>query len=169
MTYPISEIKTVLHIIYLVLFHHNYSAAPSQKSQLRTPSSPNHIRKRISQRAPDDYEKFLFVLWRWNSRKRGALWRTRFLLLRRFIGMLSTRKPGIIVRSPLNITLPNRSHKKRRHRVSSMSSHNFYSSYCSSALAIAIWKSFWSVKISFLYGFFSVSYTHLTLPTNSRV
>ena len=119
MTYPISEIKTVLHIIYLVLFHHNYSAAPSQKSQLRTPSSPNHIRKRISQRAPDDYEKFLFVLWRWNSRKRGALWRTRFLLLRRFIGMLSTRKPGIIVRSPLNITLPNRSHKKRRHHLMS--------------------------------------------------
>lgn len=26
--------------------------------------------------------------------------------------MISTRKPGIIVRSSLNITLPNRSHKK---------------------------------------------------------
>ena len=25
---------------------------------------PNCFRKRISQRAPDDYEKFLFVLWR---------------------------------------------------------------------------------------------------------
>ena len=36
------------------------------------------------------------------------------------------------------------SHKKRRHRVSSMSSHNFYSSYCSSALAIAIWK--WKIR-----------------------
>ena len=36
MTYPISEIKTVLHIIYLVLFHHNYSATPFRKSQHRT-------------------------------------------------------------------------------------------------------------------------------------
>ena len=105
MTYPISEIKTILHIIYLVLFHHNYLATPSRKSQCRTHSSPNHIRKRISQRAPDDYERFLFVLWRWNSRKRGALWRTRFLLLRRFIGMVSTMKLGIIVGSPLNIYL----------------------------------------------------------------
>ena len=65
-------------------------------------SSPNRIRKRISQRAPDDYERFLFVLWRWNSRKRGALWRTRFLLLGRFIGMSSTRKLAIIAGSSLS-------------------------------------------------------------------
>ena len=103
MTYPISEIKTILHIIYLVLFHHNYLATPSRKSQCRTHSSPNRIRKRISQRAPDDYERFLFVLWRWNSRKRGALWRTRFLLCGRFIGMFSTRKLGIIVGNLLRI------------------------------------------------------------------
>ena len=65
--------------------------------------SPNCLRKRISQRAPTNDEEFLFVLWRWNSRKRGALWRTRFRLWGRFIGMSSTRKLRIIGRSSLNI------------------------------------------------------------------
>ena len=65
--------------------------------------SPNCLRKRISQRAPANDEDFLFVLWRWNSRKHGAPWRTCFLLWRRFIGMLSTRKLGIIGGSLLNI------------------------------------------------------------------
>ena len=80
----------------------SYLTSSSSSLQIVLENLPNCLRKRISQRAPANDEEFLFVLWRWNSRKRGALWRTRFLLCGRFIGMFSTRKLAIIVGNPLS-------------------------------------------------------------------